>query len=77
MSQIDAFRAQPEQLSLDEKKKLYRLFVDNPQQEVLKIMDFAAQHALNLSAADVAELITEIDQDNRSRDVSWEEAMPH
>ena len=77
MNQIDAFRALPEQLSLDEKRELYRLFVGNPQQGVLKIMDSAAQHSSNLSAADVAELIAEVDQDDRSRDVSWEEAMPH
>ena len=77
MSQIDAFRVLPEQLSLDEKRELYRLFVGNPQQGVLKIMDFAAQHSLSLSAAEVAELIAEVDQDDRSRDVSWEEALPH
>ena len=76
MNQIDAFRALPEQLSLDEKRELYRLFVGNPQQGVLKIMDFAARHGLNLSAADVAELIADVDQDDRSRDVSWEEALP-
>ena len=76
MNQIDAFRALPEQLSLDEKRELYRLFVGNPQQGVLKIVDFAARHGLNLSAADVAELIAEVDQDDRSRDVSWDEALP-
>ena len=67
----------PEQLSLDEKRGCIALFVGNPQQGVLKIMDSAAQHSFNLSAADVAELIAEVDQDDRSRDVSWEEAMPH
>ena len=77
MKHIDAFRALPEQLSLDEKRELYRLFVGNPKQGVLKIIDFAAQHGLKLSAAGVAELIAEVDQDHRSRDVSWEEAMPH
>ena len=77
MSQIDAFCALPEQLSLDEKRELYRLFVGNPQQGVLEIMNFAAQHGLNLTAAEVAELIAEVDQDGRSRDVSWGEALPH
>ena len=67
----------PEQLSLDEKRGCIALFVGNPQQGVLKIMVSAAQHSFNLSAADVAELIAEVDQDDRSRDVSWEEAMPH
>ena len=76
MNHVDAFRALPEQLSLDEKRELYRLFVDNPQQTVLKIMDIATRHGLNLSADEVAELIAEVDQDDRSRDVSWEEALP-
>ena len=77
MNQLDAFSALPERLSLDEKRELYRLFVAKPQHGVLKIMDFAAQHGLNLSAAEVTELIAEVDQDDRSRDVSWEEALPH
>lgn len=77
MNPIDAFRALPERLSLDEKRELYRLFVTNPEQGVLKVMELAASHGLNLSAAEVAELIAEVDQDDRSRDVSWEEAMPH
>ena len=66
----------PEQLSLDEKRGCIAIYVGNPQQGVLKIMDSAAQHSFNLSAADVAELIAEVDQDDRSRDVSWEEALP-
>jgi hypothetical protein len=76
MSHIDAFRALPEQLSLEEKRALYRLFISNPGQGILKVMDLAARHGLDLSAAEVAELIAEVDQDDRSRDVSWEEALP-
>jgi hypothetical protein len=76
MSHIDAFRALPEQLSLEEKRALYRLFISNPEQGILKVMDLAARHGLDLSAAEVAELIAEVDQDDRSRDVSWEEALP-
>ena len=53
------------------------MFVTNPEQGVLKVMELAASHGLNLSAAEVTELIAEVDQDDRSRDVSWEEAMPH
>ena len=76
MNQLDAFKALPEQMSLDEKRELYRLFVANPEQGVLKVTELAAKHGLSLSAAEVAELIAEVDQDNLSRDVSWEEAMP-
>ncbi len=76
MNQLDAFRALPERLSLDEKRELYRLFVANPEQGVLKVVELAAKHDLNLSAAEVSELIAEVDQENLSRDVSWEEALP-
>ena len=76
MSHIDAFRALPEQLSLEEKRALYRLFISNPEQGILKVMDLAARHGLDLSAAEVAELIAEVDQDDHSRNVPWEEALP-
>ena len=76
MNQLDAFKALPEQLSLDEKRELYRLFVAKPEQGVLNVVELAAKHGLNLSAAEVAELIAEVDQDHLSRDVSWDEAMP-
>ena len=76
MNQLDAFRALPERLSLDEKRELYRLFVANPEQGVLKVIELAANHGLNLSTAEVAELIADVDQDGHTRDVSWEEAMP-
>ena len=76
MNQLDAFRALPERLSLDEKRELYRLFVANPERGVLKVVELAANHGLNLSAAEVAELIADVDQDGHTRDVSWEEAMP-
>ena len=61
MNHIDAFRALPEQLSLNEKRELYRLFVGNPQQGVLKILDITKRYGLNLSADEVAELIAEVD----------------
>ena len=76
MNQLDAFKALPEQLSLDEKRELYRLFVASPEQGVLNVIELAAKHGLNLSAAEVSELIAEVDQDCHSRDVSWEEALP-
>ena len=55
---------------------MYRLFVNNPEQGVLKVMDLAARHGLDLSAAEVGELIVEVDQDDHSRNVPWEEALP-
>lgn len=76
MNHLDAFRALPDSLSLDEKRELYRLFVANPEQGVLKVMELAAKYGLNLSAAEVSELIADVDQDGLSLDVSWEEAMP-
>ena len=76
MNQLDAFKGLPGNLSLDEKRELYRLFVANPEQGVLKVIELAESHCLNLSAAEVAELVAEVDQDNLSRDVPWEEAMP-
>ena len=51
MNQLDAFRALPEQLSLKERRELYRLFVANPEQGVLKVIELAANYGLNLSAA--------------------------
>ena len=44
MNRLDAFRALPERLSLDEKRELYSLFVANPEQGVLKVMELAANH---------------------------------
>ena len=76
MNQLDAFKVLPEQLSLDEKRELYRLFVASPEQGVLHVIELAAKHGLNLSAAEVSELIAQVDQDSLSRDVSWDEAMP-
>ena len=76
MNRLDAFRALPERLSLDEKRELYSLFVAKPEQGVLKVMELAANHGLNLSAAEVAELIADVDQDGQTRDVSWDEALP-
>ena len=76
MNHLDAFRAFPDSLSLDEKRELYRLFVANPEQGVLKVMELAAKHGLNLSAAEVAELIADVDQDGHTRNVSWDEALP-
>ena len=76
MNHLDAFRALPERLSLDEKRELYSLFVAKPEQGVLKVMELAANHGLNLSAAEVAELIADVDQDGQTRDVSWDEALP-
>ena len=76
MNRLEAFRALPERLSLDEKRELYSLFVANPEQGVLKVMELAANHGLNLSAAEVAELIADVDQDGQTRDVSWDEALP-
>lgn len=76
MNQLDAFKALPEHLSLDEKRELYRLFVANPEQGVLKVVELAESHGLNLSAAEVAELIADVDQDGHTREVSWDEAMP-
>lgn len=76
MNQLDAFKALPERLSLDEKRDLYRLFVANPEQGVLKVIALAEHHGLNLSATEVAEFIAEVDQDGQTRDVSWAEAMP-
>ena len=76
MNQLDAFRALPERLSLGEKRELYQIFVANPEQGVLRVMELAADHGLVFSAAEVAELIADVDQDGHTRDVSWEEAMP-
>ena len=76
MNQLDAFKTLPEKLSLDEKRELYRLFVANPEQGVLKVTELAANYGLSLSAAEVAELIADVDQDGHTRDVPWEEALP-
>ena len=76
MNQLDAFRALPERLSLDEKRELYRLFVANPEQGVLKVIELAANHGLNLSAAEVAKFVADVDQDRHTHDVPWEEALP-
>ena len=76
MNQLDAFKVLPEQLSLDEKRELYRLFVAKPEQGVLKVVELAAKYGLNLSAAEVSELIAQVDQGSLSRDLSWDEVMP-
>ena len=75
MNQLDAFRALPERLSLGEKRELYQIFVANPEQGVLKVMELAADHGLVLSAAEVAELIADVDNDGLTRDVSWDVAL--
>ena len=59
MNQLDAFRALPERLSPGEKREIQRIFVANTEQGELRVMELAAAHGLDLSAADVADLIAD------------------
>ena len=68
MNQLDGFRALPERLSLDEKGEL-TVCLCQPRTGVLKVIELAANHGLNLSAAEVAEFIADVDQDGHTRDV--------
>ena len=62
MSRLEQFKAIPSQLRLKEKADLYRLFVENPQQGVLKVAEIAEQQGLALTPQDVADLIREVDE---------------
>ena len=54
---------------------MYQLFVAQPEQGVLKVIELAARHGLRLNTAEVAALITEVDQNSCFRDITWEEAI--
>lgn len=62
MSRLDQFKAIPSQLKLKEKANLYRLFVENPQQGVLKVVEIAEQQGMSLTPQDVADLIRDVDE---------------
>ena len=62
MSRLDQFKAIPSQLKLKEKANLYRLFVQNPQQGVLKVVEIAEQQGMSLTPQDVADLIRDVDE---------------
>ena len=76
MSQLEIFQDLPDKWTLEEKSELYRLFVSQPEQGILKITELAERHGLSLSPAEVAALIAEVDQSSCFRNVTWEEAMP-
>ena len=62
MSQLEQFKSIPSQLRLKEKADLYRLFVENPQAGVLKVVEIAEQQGLALTPQEVADLIREVDE---------------
>ena len=62
MTRLDQFKAIPSQLKLKEKANLYRLFVENPQQGVLKVVEIAEQQGMSLTPQDVADLIRDVDE---------------
>lgn len=63
MSQkFEQFKAIPGQLRLKEKVDLYRLFVENPQEGVLKVVELAEKRGMSLTPQDVADFIHKVDE---------------
>ena len=63
-------------LWLEKKSELYQLFVAQPEQGVLKVIELAARHGLRLNTTEVAALIAEVNQNSCFRDITWEETIP-
>ena len=69
MSKLERFKQLSDSMPMEQKVELYQQFVGNPEAGINSIIALAASHGLDLTQAEVSELIKTIDIEDEFDDV--------
>ena len=69
MSKLERFKQLSDAMPMEQKVELYQQFVGNPEAGIKSIIALAASHGLDLTQAEVSELIKTIDIEDEFDDV--------
>ena len=69
MSKLERFKQLSDSMPMEQKVELYQQFVGNPEAGINSIIELAAGHGLDLTQAEVSELIKTIDVEDEFNDV--------
>ena len=69
MSKLERFKQLSDAMPMEQKVELYQQFVGNPEAGINSIIALAAGHGLDLTQAEVSELIKTIDVEDEFDDV--------
>ena len=69
MEKLERFKQLSDSMPMEQKVELYQQFVGNPEAGINSIIALAASHGLDLTQAEVSELIKTIDVEDEFDDV--------
>ena len=69
MEKLERFKQLSDSMAMEQKVELYQKFVGNPEAGINSIIALAASHGLDLTQAEVSELIKTIDVEDEFDDV--------
>ena len=69
MEKLERFKQLSDAMAMEQKVELYQQFVGNPEAGINSIIALAASHGLDLTQAEVSELIKTIDVEDEFNDV--------
>ena len=69
MEKLERFKQLSDAMAMEQKVELYQQFVGNPEAGINSIIALAASHGLDLTQAEVSELIKTIDIEDEFDDV--------
>ena len=69
MEKLERFKQLSDSMPMEQKVELYQQFVGNPEAGINSIIALAASHGLDLTQAEVSELIKTIDVEDEFNDV--------
>ena len=69
MEKLERFKQLSDAMPMEQKVELYQQFVGNPEAGINSIIELAAGHGLDLTQAEVSELIKTIDVEDEFNDV--------
>jgi len=69
MEKLERFKQLSDSMPMEQKVELYQQFVGNPEAGINSIIELAAGHGLDLTQAEVSELIKTIDVEDEFDDV--------
>ena len=69
MEKLERFKQLSDSMAMEQKVELYQQFVGNPEAGINSIIALAASHGLDLTQAEVSELIKTIDIEDEFDDV--------
>ena len=69
MEKLERFKQLSDSMAMEQKVELYQQFVGNPEAGINSIIALAASHGLDLTQAEVSELIKTIDVEDEFDDV--------